>query len=164
MLSLYGVGVTPSFCTGSAPLGGDLNFFNRRRMVAPFAKAAFELKEIGNVSEVVETIHGLHIIKLTGKKEASTTSFEEVKDGIMAQQGQRKLRDLAMKYIEKLMAEAKIVYAPGMEPKPASQRRVPGAPGMQPKRPAPAAPGTQPKQPAPAAPPGAGDRTLQSQK
>lgn len=142
-------------------------------MVPPFDKVVFELKEIGDVSEVVETRFGFHIIKLTGKKEAQTTSFEEAKDGIILQQSQMKLRNLAKKYVEKLMAEAKTDYAPGMEPKPAPPRRAlgvqpkrpapatrprpskqpaPAAPGTKPKQPVPAAPDTEPKQPAPAAP------------
>jgi len=119
----------------SAPRGGDLNFFQRGRMVPAFDKAAFEL-EVGKVSGIVATQHGFHIIKVTDRKEASTTSFEEAKDAIIAEQGQRKLRDLAVKYIEKLKTGAKIVYAPGMEPKPAeppSPRGAPGAPGVTPK-------------------------------
>jgi len=138
----------------TAPRGGDLNFFPRGQMVPPFDKAAFEL-EVGKVSGIVETQYGFHIIKVTDRKEASTTSFEEEKDNIIGEQGQRKLRDLAVKYVEKLKAGAKIVYAPGMEPKPAAPTRPRGAPG------APGAPGMQPKRPAP---PGAGDRTLQSQE
>ncbi len=119
----------------SAPRGGDLSFFGRGKMVPPFDKAAFELK-VGKVSNIVETQYGFHIIKVTDRKEASTTSFEEAKAGIMAEQGQRKLRDLAVKYVEKLKTGAKIVYAPGMEPKPAAPSRVPGAPS---------APGVAPK-------------------
>jgi peptidyl-prolyl cis-trans isomerase C len=110
----------------SAPRGGDLDFFGRGSMVPPFDKAAFELKEIGDVSGIVETQYGLHIIKLTGKKEASTTSFEEAKDQIMAQQGQMKLRELAMNYAEKLRAEAEIVPAPGVELKSTAPQRPPG--------------------------------------
>lgn len=61
--------------------GGDLGYFGRGEMVPPFEKAAFELK-IGEVSNVVETRFGYHIIKKEDWKEARAIPFSEAKDGI----------------------------------------------------------------------------------
>lgn len=66
---------------GSAAKGGDLGFFTRGRMVKPFEEVAFTLKK-GEVSGVVETDFGYHIIKLIDKKPESTQSLEEVQEGI----------------------------------------------------------------------------------
>ncbi|MBL7128366.1 MAG: peptidylprolyl isomerase [Ignavibacteria bacterium] len=62
---------------GSKDNGGDLGFFDRRRMVQPFDSAAFSL-EVGEVSDLVRTPFGWHIIKLTEIKEFSP--FEEQKE------------------------------------------------------------------------------------
>ena len=69
-----------STCPSSAQ-GGDLGTFSRGQMVPPFEKAAFALMP-GEISEVVETDFGYHIIKLTEKQEASTQSFNSQKERI----------------------------------------------------------------------------------
>ncbi len=107
-----------SDCSSSA-MGGDLNFFGKGQMVAPFEKAAFAM-EVGNVSDIVETRFGYHIIKLTDRRPASTTSFEQAKAGIIQKLIQRKRAGMINKYIDSIKAEANIVYPPGKEPKPAA--------------------------------------------
>jgi len=62
----------------SAENGGDLDFITPEMMDPSFDEAAFSLANVGDVSEVVETEFGFHIIKLTDIKEAQTTAFKDV--------------------------------------------------------------------------------------
>lgn len=66
---------------GSGASGGDLGFFTKDRMVPPFAEAAFALQP-GELSQVVETRFGYHLIQTTERKAAGRQEFEEVKEPI----------------------------------------------------------------------------------
>jgi len=104
----------------SAAKGGDLGFFGRGQMVPAFEQAALGLK-IGQVSGVVETRFGYHIIKLNERKEAGVTSFEQAKDDILKMLTEEKKSKIAAEYVESLKAAADIVYpAPQQPPKPAA--------------------------------------------
>jgi peptidyl-prolyl cis-trans isomerase D len=63
---------------GSAAKGGDLGYFKQGDMVKPFEEAAFALKP-GELSALVRTPYGFHIIRVEDVKEAHTKTFEEVK-------------------------------------------------------------------------------------
>ncbi len=78
--------------------GGDLGFFGKGSMVPEFEQAAFAL-EPGQLSDVVKTGYGFHIIKLAEKKQASTRSIDEVRaqieDQLKWERAQEQARQLA---------------------------------------------------------------------
>lgn len=89
---------------GSAQNGGDLDYFPKGKMVKPFEDAAFAL-EIGEVSDIVETDYGFHIIKLTDK---ITDAFEEIKDYVVSVM----YNDIYQTKLEEIKAEMEIVTYP----------------------------------------------------
>lgn len=91
--------------TGSAGNGGDLDFFARGAMVKPFEDAVFAMKK-GDVSEVVESDFGYHIIKLTDVKVPTQRSFDELRAGIEA--------DLRTQQAKVKFAEAAEAFANGV--------------------------------------------------
>jgi peptidyl-prolyl cis-trans isomerase C len=93
----------------SAADGGDLNFFPRGKTTPAFEKVAFEL-EVGELSDVVETDYGFHIIKVTDHTDPTVVSFEQAGEQIIKSLTEAKQIEFADEYLKKLRAEAEIVY------------------------------------------------------
>lgn len=103
---------------GSAANGGDLDFFARGAMVKPFEDAVFALKK-GEISDLVETEFGFHIIRVTDIKAPEVKSFESMRAQIET--------DLKKQQAQKLFAEtaeafSNLVYEQGDSLAPAAER------------------------------------------
>jgi peptidyl-prolyl cis-trans isomerase C len=92
---------------GSASNGGDLGAFGRGQMVPPFEQAAFALKP-GEVSGIVETPFGFHIIKVVERFPARKLPFAEVKERLKMEMVQQKRQRAQQATVNALRAQAKI--------------------------------------------------------
>jgi peptidyl-prolyl cis-trans isomerase C len=92
---------------GSAAQGGDLNYFTRGQMVPAFEQAAFAL-QTGQMSGIVESPFGYHIIKVTDRKPARTIPYEEVTGRIKEFLSAQHKQQHADTFIQGLRSKAKI--------------------------------------------------------
>jgi peptidyl-prolyl cis-trans isomerase D len=94
---------------GSAPRGGDLDYFGRGAMVKPFEDAVFAMKA-GEIGNIVETDFGYHIIQLTGVRGGEKQAFESVRAEVEAevrkQLAQRKYAELAEQFTNTVYEQA----------------------------------------------------------
>jgi peptidyl-prolyl cis-trans isomerase C len=96
-----------SECPSGREAGGSLGWFGRGMMVPAFDEAAFRLK-VGELSGVIETQFGYHIIRKTGHEEETSASYEDVR-GSIAEFLRHAARGAALSaFVEKLKAQAKI--------------------------------------------------------
>lgn len=91
---------------GSAQRGGDLGFFGRGQMVPEFEEAAFAGAQ-GELLGPVESPFGLHLIQVTGRREAGQQPFEEVREQIRFQLAQDRLAELARVRAAELAQQAR---------------------------------------------------------
>jgi peptidyl-prolyl cis-trans isomerase D len=112
----------------TASNGGDLGWIVRGQTVKEFEDAAFSMKP-GQVSDLIKTIYGIHILKVLDKQNAHLQTFEEVKDSIRSEIEKQRLADaqdlLANGLARQLQANPQqfdvIARKAGLEPKESAQ-------------------------------------------
>ncbi len=102
---------------GSAAKGGDLGLFGHGMMVKPFEDAAFALKQ-GEISGLVKSDFGYHIIKVTAIKPARVLAFDEAREGILSKLRQQKSSEKFAELAEKF---SNMVYEQSDTLKPAAE-------------------------------------------
>ena len=91
----------------SSSKGGDLGSFGRGKMAKPFEEAAFSLKP-GQVSDIVETRFGYHLIKVLEKTPESTVPYKDAKGRIEKHLKKEKVQKEVSSYLEKVKEKAKV--------------------------------------------------------
>lgn len=100
---------------GSKDEGGDLGYFGRGKMVGEFEDAAFKTKP-GQLSPLVKTRFGWHLLKVEDRKAPRTQPFAEVKDEIRQNLLAERRRAAFSAWLQQRKAEAKIEYKAGYAP------------------------------------------------
>ena len=94
---------------GADKSGGDLGYFGKGQMVAPFEEAAFKLQP-GQISDPVETPFGIHIIKVEDRK---MQSFDQLKGQFREQVKSQLVQEAEQTYVKSLTDTMQIEVAPG---------------------------------------------------
>ena len=122
--------------SSTARKGGDLGTFGQGRMVPEFERAAFSLHP-GEVSDVVKTQYGYHIIMVSERKDGEPKPFDQVKEQIRAALRNRAVQDQVQAHFDGLKKSADLkvdeaALARVSPPPPSAQapsRPAPGAAG-----------------------------------
>ena len=93
--------------TVSASKGGDLGTFGQGRMVPDFELVAFALQP-GQISEVVKTQYGYHVIMVSERKEGERRPFEQVKEQIRTSLRNKALQDQVRAHLDQLKKEGDV--------------------------------------------------------
>ncbi|MCE4224513.1 peptidylprolyl isomerase [Methylobacterium sp. C25] len=115
---------------GSKAEGGDLGWFTKERMVAPFAEAAFKMSP-GQVSDPVKTQFGWHVIKVEEKRTKPIPSFDEMKEQVDQYLTRKAQQDIILK----LRESAKIERTDAAPTAPAPATPTPATPPADAKKP-----------------------------
>jgi peptidyl-prolyl cis-trans isomerase C len=91
----------------SSAKGGDLGYFRRGQMVKPFEEKAFALRP-GEVSDIVETEFGYHLIKVIDKRPETTMSYEDIKGKLEEHLKREKVRKEVKRQVEELKEKGKV--------------------------------------------------------
>jgi len=102
---------------GSKTKGGELGYFPKGNMVPEFENAAFNLKP-GEISNVIETPYGYHIIKVEDKKAAEMPAFDSIKEQVRVKATQDAEQKKINEFIEKAKKDTKAtIYSQSKEKK-----------------------------------------------
>ena len=93
--------------SGTKAYGGDTGLFPRGTMVAPFEEVAFSLDE-GEISDPVDTVYGVHIVKLEERQEPRLLPLDEVRDQLRDYVREEKMEAAVRDRIEALRADAEV--------------------------------------------------------
>lgn len=93
---------------GSKPRGGDLSWVIRGQMVPTFEAAAFALQKPNDLSPVVESPYGYHVIQLLERQQASTIPYEQVKERLQGMLKQQQAQQLVAARVRDLRAKGKV--------------------------------------------------------
>ena len=115
--------------------GGNLGYIRRGQLAPSFAQfeeAAFSLRRKGEISEVVKTPYGYHLIQLEERRGTALRPFDQVKEKIRFFLQTKKKQDAYLQYVKEAKSRAKIVVNEKLwaeeekrEPKPKEEKREP---------------------------------------